>query len=338
MLKTMRCQILLFVIALPLLPVAARDVASETSSRASVSSRMFINASDRWRGSDSADDEGLALELTRFFVNARVDLDSEWSAHITTDVVWTRNDDPSSPWLRYAYLQRRLGDAAVLRLGSAPLPWINAESAQKGYRYVDAGLVSRSGLGTSADYGLHMQGGDGWFNYGLSVVTGGGYKRPRLGRRADVEARFGWTPVESVELAVGGYRGSLARKGVDGRHPPLAQRWNVLTTWTGKRAKVGAQYIRAHNWSGVPCRSHGWSGWSSYQIARTGAVFVRHDHTSPSREPAAPLAERYSQVGVEWKASDYLRVALVGKQMELKSSAHESESNEFGVWGELLFR
>jgi hypothetical protein len=327
------------VAALPLAAIA-RDAPAEAP-RTRVSTQVFINASDLQRDGMTADDEGLALELKRFFINVDHRFNADWSAHVTTDFTWTRNADPSDLWLRGAYLQRRLGDDAVLRLGNAPTPWIAAESRHEGYRYVDGGLISRTGFGTAADYGLHVQGTRGAFNYAASAVTGAGYKRPRVGDRADLELRLGWTPVESVELAIGGYRGTRAQDAGQAPHLHTAQRWNAMATWTGERTRLGAQYFRAGNWDRVTTpgedAARGWSAWAAWQFTPAYAAFARHDRGRESLRLDPTLEERFSQLGVEWKVSKQLKLAVVGKRTEVESATRDAAANEVGVWAQLAF-
>lgn len=329
-------------IAAAVLPLAAAaQDAPADAPRTRVSTKVFINASDLQRDGTTTDDEGLALELKRFFINVDHRFNADWSAHVTTDVTWTRNADPSDLWLRHAYLQRRLGEHAVLRLGNAPTPWIAAESSHEGYRYVDGGLISRTGTGTAADYGVHVQGTRGTLNYAAAVVTGAGYKRPRVGDGADLELRVGWAPLASVELAVGGYRGTLAQDAGYAPHLHTAERWNAMATWTGDRARLGAQYFRADNWDRVTTpaedASRGWSAWTAWQLTPAYAAFARHDRTEESLRLDPTLEERFSQVGVEWEASKQLKLALVGKRTEVESATRDATTNELGVWGQLAF-
>lgn len=115
-------------------PALAVNVAPATD----VSAQIFINASQLDRGDVTSADEDPALDLKRTFITLDHRFNQNWSAQVTTDVQWLRNDDPSDVWLRHAYLQRSFGKGRWLRLGNAPTAWIQQESMREGYRYIDA--------------------------------------------------------------------------------------------------------------------------------------------------------------------------------------------------------
>ncbi len=319
------------------LPLAAAAQQADTT----VSAQIFINASQLDRDGRDTADEGLALDLKRTFITVDHRFNQNWSAQVTTDVQWLRNSDVSDLWLRHAYLQRSFGKGSWLRLGNAPTPWIQQESAREGYRYVDAGLIARTKMGAPADYGMHGQYTRGDFTYAASVVTGGGFQKPRLGRRADIEARVGWVPLKGVELAVGGYRGTRAQDAGERPREHTAQRWNAMASWVGERGRVGAQYFRAENWTRVvkpgSDDQRGWSGWASYQLSPQYALFTRHEETRMSLDIDPRTRERYSMVGVEWKPNKHLRLSAVGKQVRQETAKSRLESHEAGLWAQLAF-
>lgn len=315
----------------------AQDAGPDTR----LSTQIFLNASQLDRSGVDTADEGLAIDLKRTFVTLDHRFNERWSAQITTDVQWNRNSDPTDVWVRHAYLQRSFGKGSWLRLGNAPTPWIAQESAREGYRYVDPGLIARTKMGAPADYGVHGQYRNGDFVYTASVVTGGGFQKPRLGNRADVEARVGWTPVKGVELAAGGYRGTRAQDAGSKPHVHTAQRWNAMASWVGERGRAGAQYFRAEDWTRITRPGsddqRGWSAWSSYQFTPQYGVFARYDETRMSLDIDPITRERYHQLGVEWKPNRHLRLAAVGKRVEQRSAKKAMESNEVGVWAQLAF-
>lgn len=319
------------------LGVLAQDAGPDTK----LSTQIFVNASQLDRvGVDSAD-EGLAIDLKRTFVTLDHRFNDRWSAQITTDVQWNRNSDPTDVWVRHAYLQRSFGKGNWLRLGNAPTPWIAQESAREGFRYVDPGLIARAKMGAPADYGVHAQYSSGPLVYAASVVTGGGFQKPRLGNRADVEARVGWTPVKGVELAAGGYRGTRAQDAGSKPHEHTTQRWNAMASWVGARGRAGAQYFRAEDWTRITKPGsddqRGWSAWSSYQFTPQYGVFARYDETRMSLDIDPITRERYHQLGVEWKPNKHLRLAAVGKRVEQATKLKAMESNEAGVWAQIAF-
>lgn len=322
------------------LVAAEANVDDGTAPRTTMSTQIFLNASDLQR-SGAATDEGTAVELKRFFVNLDHTINEEWSVHVTTDMQWLRNDDPTELWLRHAYLQRRLGSSATLRLGSAATPWIGYVGKRNGFRYVDPDLMSRMGLGNPADWGVHVQGERGQADYAVSVMTGAGYKRPRTGERADVEARFAWAATEQIQFAVGGYNGTRAMDVNDAARLHTAERWNAMASYVDPRFRLGAEYFRSTNWNRVnqlqPDAGRGWAAWTSYRFAPRFSVFARHDRSEMSLRLDPSREDRYSQLGVEWKQSRHLRLALVGKRHTVGSLTSRAEANEAGVWGQLEF-
>lgn len=318
-------------------PALAVNVAPATD----VSAQIFINASQLDRGDVTSADEDPALDLKRTFITLDHRFNQNWSAQVTTDVQWLRNDDPSDVWLRHAYLQRSFGKGRWLRLGNAPTAWIQQESMREGYRYIDAGLIARTKMGAPADYGAHVQYVRGDFTYAASIVTGAGFQRPRLGKRADVEMRLGWTPGKRLELAVGGYRGTRAQ---DAGHKPrehTARRWNAMASWVGERGRIGGQYFHADNWTRVTKPGdddqRGWSAWASHQITPRYALFTRHDMTRMSLDIDPRMQERYHVIGVEWKPNRHLRLAAVGKRVLQEMANVRIESHEAGLWTQLAF-
>jgi hypothetical protein len=331
--------ILAMAIAAGCAPLAA--LAQDSGPDTTLSTQIFTNASQLDRDGVETADEGLAIDLKRTFVTLDHRFNARWSAQITTDVQWNRNSDPTDVWLRHAYLQRGFGNGSWLRLGNAPTPWIAQESAREGFRYVDAGLIARTKMGAPADYGVHGQYRHGPLVYAASVVTGGGFQKPRLGNRADVEARVGWTPLKGVELAAGGYRGTRAQDAGSKPHVHTAQRWNAMASWVGERGRAGAQYFHAEDWTRITKPGsddqRGWSAWSSYQFTPQYGVFARYDETRMSLDIDPITRERYHQLGVEWKPNKHLRLAAVGKRVEQASKQKAMESHEVGVWSQLAF-
>lgn len=308
--------------------------------RTKVSTKLFINASDIQRSGVSTADEGLALELKRFFVNVDHTFSENWSGHLTTDVHWARNSDPTDLFFRYVYLERRLGASHYLRLGSASTPWIGRVAKRNGFRYVDPGVVTRMKLGPAADWGVHVGGDVGEFNYAAAAITGAGFQKPRTGERVDIEARLSWMPSKQLEFAVGGYHGTRAMD-INQPHLHTAERWNAMASYVGKDFRLGAEFFYADNWTRVteisPDAARGWSGWSSYQLTPDFAAFARHDRTEMSRRLDPTREERFSQLGLEWKQSKHLRLSLAGKRTEVSSSTVDATANEVGMWAQVVF-
>lgn len=323
---------------------SARAASELAVGQTRVNGSLFIDASHLDSEVDGvpSDASGTGVDLKRFYFNVEHRFSPAWSARLLTDIQWRRNQDPTDLWLKYAYLQGRFSKAFALRLGTTPMPWSALVNKWSGFRYIDPDLVSRDKVGETADWGVHALGAldaAGSIQYAVSVVTGAGYKQPRLGNGPDVAARIAWLPIENLVLAAGGYEGTRAK---DTQSPALhtARRWSVMAAWAGERWRVGAQYFRSADWTQVmkPQSDHGygWSAWTSVQLTPVVALFARRDWTRPSAELNPHTVDRYTNAGIEWHARPWLRLAAVWKHESLvNGSAHLLDDNEAGIWAQV---
>lgn len=337
------------VFRLPLAGVLALAPVVGVSSSAPDASRfnalMHVHAShlDRWTEGRS-DPVSDGIDLTRLFLDVDLPAGEVWSARLTTDVQWRRGRSPGDPWLRHAYLQRSAGEHAVVRVGSAPLPWAPFAMRWAGYGYVEKGLASRLGFGGAADWGIHLAGdSDSNLAYAVAVVSGGGFQRPRIDAGSpDLEARLAWQPSAPMVVAVGGYRGRRALGG--GRHYAYhtARRWNGLVAFANERVRLGAEFFEARDWKEVRSpqgdRARGWSAWAGLRIAPSWAAFVRKDRAATSTQRDPSRRERYAHLGVEWHVDEALRLAGALKRAQLRSRHQERQRySELGVWAQVAF-
>lgn len=312
-----------------------------------VGGKLFLNVSDldRHVNGTPAGGRGVQADLSRFFVNFDHRFSRTWSLHVTTDVHWMRHTSPTDLWLRYAYVEGEFGKAFKLRLGSAPMPWHGLVNQWYGYRYVEKDLTMRAKVGNPADWGVHALGSlgaQGRVEYAASVVTGAGYKKPRLGNGPDVAARVSFQPTAHTVIGAGGYRGTLAEDAGTRSSLHTAQRWTLMAAYADARWRLGAQWFQARNWGRVirprADRSQGWSAWASMQVTPTVAVFARHDHVRPSDWLDPERRDRYTNAGVEWKVANGLRLAAVWKRERLnRDGVHLQTVDEAGVWAQITF-
>lgn len=333
-------------VAVLLCSAAAQVGATSAGATTHINTTLFGNVSDlRDTGASTKgvtpSHQGLGADLQRFYIDIHHRFDSQWSARVTTDINWLRQQDPTDLWFKYVYLQRDFGPRLTLRFGSAPTPWAEFANKWGGYRYVDKELLTRVKVGSAADWGVHALGHLGRLSYAVSAITGAGFKHPRTGKDVDLEARLAWRLTPHSVFAVGGYRGTRAQdiNGMPHRH--TATRWNTLLAYANGRVRFGAQYFYASNWTRVtavlPDSASGWSSWASFRMTPRTAVFGRYDRSKPSLQLAPVRRDRFGELGVEWLPNRHMRLALVAKHETLLSNTAWHTSNELGVWGMFQF-
>ncbi len=176
-----------------------------------VGGKAFIDFTNIDQTSDGTKQaaSGTGADVKRFYLSVTHDFDKTWSANATTDFNYTSTTSETQLFIKKAYVQAKLSDAFVARLGSADLPWIPFVEDLYGYRYVENVLIDRLKFGTSADWGVHAGGKllDGQFSYAASAVNGNGYKNPTRSQSLDVEGRVAYVPVTGLTIAVGFHSG-----------------------------------------------------------------------------------------------------------------------------------
>lgn len=319
-------------VALCFCGLASVPVQAETN----LSSQLFINASNIQQKDQASDIEGWELDLKRFYLDFSHQFNDKWSAVVTTDVQWRRQQDPTDVWFRHAYVQRKLSDGQLMQLGVAPLPWIDYIARKVGYRYVDPSLTPMNQFAGPTDLGVHYTNKSDDVSYAVSVVTGGGFKKPRVGDSVDVEAYAAWHLAPGLDVAVGGYRGARTQDKDDAPKINTAERFNASINYQTKKMRFGVEYVHNNNWaqvaSPVEDAKSGWGSWANYRYAPKHSVFVRYDTTKPSRRLNPSYEKDYVQLGWDWKVAPYLTLAVVGKRIEESSASFDRESNELGLW------
>lgn len=299
-----------------------------------------LDQRDRVAGTRSSDADA---DLKRLYLDADYAIDPRWSVHATADVNWLRGERDPDLWLKRAYVQRRYGQSGVVRVGADDLPWTALVSQWYGYRYIDALATSLQKIDSAADWGVHVRGALApKFDYALSVVTGGGYKRPSVGDRADVEAQFSYHPSAHTVLALGGYDGQRAEDGDLTALYHTARRIDMLAAYADDTWRLGVRYAYASNWAALhrpgSDRGRSWSAWGSVRVAAHWSLFARYDRLQPSRLQALDQRSRYADAGIEWQPVKRVRLALVAKHNALRRQGREvRSSDEAGLWSELTF-
>lgn len=282
-------------------------------------------------------------DLKRLYLDADYAFDPAWSAHVTTDINWLRGERDPDVWLKHAYVQRQWSDGTRLRVGVDDMPVLSLTSQWYGYRYVDSIATSMQKVDTAADWGVHLKGKlAARLDYAVAVVTGGGYKRPTHGRRADVEALMAWHTSAHTMLALGGFDGQLAAS--DDARPlyHTARRLDLLAGYADDIWRLGMRYSYASNWANLYSvaseRTGSWSAWGSVQVAPQWSVFARYDNAQPTRLREPSRRAVYGNAGVQWQPVKRLRLALAFKRNALRHADGEiRRSNEAGIWSEFSF-
>lgn len=342
---------------------AVNDKASDWESKlqgwwdnTSISGRMYFDVSNIDHDSINLDsggnpvktklpDNGTNFDVKRFYVSVDHKFDDTYSADITTDVTYDSTTKASQIFIKKAYLQAKwFGDAAIVRFGSADMPWIPFVEGLYGYRYVENTLIDRTKFGTSADWGVHILGklADGLFNYQLSAVNGAGYKVIPIGGGAnrskgiDIEGRanVNW---EGFTLGAGFYTGKLGKdvEGVTTYH--TANRWDAIAAYSGEGIRAGFEYFHANDWNNVTTAppnptddSEGWGPFVSYQFMPEFAVFGRYDYVTPNTNTAPKLHDNYYNFGVTWSPAKIVDFSIVYKHDQASNGTIATSNGPIG--------
>ena len=324
-------------------------------SNTSLSGKMyfdFTNINERNSDKGSTDKSGVGLDVQRFYLGVNHKFNDVWSANLTTDFNYASALGQTSVFVKKAYVQGKFDDAAVLRIGSADLPWVPFVESAYGFRYVENTLIDRLKYGTSADWGLHLGGDVGAgkaMNYAVSVINGGGYRNPGRSNSVDFEGRVGFVPFAHMVVAVGGYSGKLGKETASTSDSNTARRGDVLVAYADDRYRIGAEYFSARNWNNVlsPLRdkADGYSLWASVALSDAVSVFARYDNARLSRNLDRRAEDIYYNLGVQYQITRGFKLAGVWKHEDgdrsvttpLPAHAQTVTTNELGVWGEVAF-
>lgn len=334
-------------------------MAAGVTESTTISGKMFADLSnvDLKNNGVESSSNGTGIDVKRFYLGVTHTFDDIWSANVTTDFNYVANDSETQVYIKKAYLQAKLSDAFVARLGSADLPWVPFVEDIYGYRWVENVLIDRLKFGTSADWGVHAGGkmGDGHFAYAASVINGAGYKNPSRSDSMDFEGRVSFMPLDGLTLAVGGYNGKLG-KDVAGAAPTLhtASRVDALVAYVSGPLRVGAEYFDAKDWNQVTTaatdKADGYSVFASYNFTPMWGAFARGDWAKTSKTLAPSLKDKYYNVGLAAHPRKNVDLAFVYKHDEtdgrgvvatsngsIGAAAGTGKYDEFGVWAQVAF-
>ncbi len=333
---------------------------------------------DTATASTDKDPNGFGLDVKRGYFVVNHTFDDVWSANLTTDFNFASYKDActvtggapgetcavttTTPetqlFIKKIYVQGKFDDLAIMRVGSADMPWIPYAESVYGYRFVENTLIDRTigGVGTSygnsADWGVNLNGKNDSVNYSASLVNGGGYKNPSRSKGMDFEGRVAFTPLDgSLIIALGAYTG---KRGLDTEATPAVNtvsRSDVLVAWKNSGLTVGLEWFDASKWTNVLTASgkptddaSGESLFASYDFPGTPySVFGRYDDVKPLKTTDSTMEDKYYNAGFAWKTGSNITWALAYKSdkvtdnLKLLSSADDLKTQEFGIWAQIKY-
>jgi hypothetical protein len=337
---------------------------------------------------------GVHFDIKRFYLIFDHKFNDVWSADLTTDATFDTSQcnspvattvagatatstcastgaTTSSLYIKKAYVQGKFDDLAIVRLGSADMPWIPFMENVYGYRFVENTLIDRLKYGNSADWGAFLSGSTGsdfQFEYSLAAVNGAGYKKPAFGigtnrsKGMDFEGRVDikW---EGLIAAVGGYDGKLGKDLGAGTTHGDATRFDATLAYVANGFHVGVEYFSDHNYDSVATSStkmdpagdlvsdsgDGYSGFAAYQFDPSWSVFGRYDWDKPKKNVfySPKLTNEYYNIGVDYTAVKGVDLSLVYKHDTAKNGSVSDSNgtigpqtgayNEIGLFGQFSF-
>ena len=297
---------------------------------------------------------GTGFDVKRFYLSVDHQFNEVWSADITTDAQFSSSTTAGSGavtevFIKKLYLQAKIDDAFVVHAGSYTLPWAPFVESLYGYRWVEKTATDRLGFANTADWGVNASGkfGDNVVSYSASVVNGAGHKNPTRTKDVDFEGRVGVSPLSWLTLGAGFYNGHLGQitAANEGFARNTATRYDVVAGVNVSGLRVGAEYFNAKNYKSaslktgvlggpggvvvapdattavVSDKADGFSGWASYAFAEQFSVFGRYDQSKLSKEVVAGLKDTYFHLGVGYKPTKGVDLAVVYKHEKVEDGA-----------------
>lgn len=278
---------------------------------------------------------GTGFDIKRFYLGVDHKFNDVFSANLTTDFQYSSAISATELYIKKAYLQAKINDALVVRLGSTDLPWVPYAEDIYGYRYVENTLIDRDKFGTSADWGVHASGKlpGGIFSYAVSVIDGAGYKAPLRSKGMDVEGRLS-AKVDNFNFAIGGYSGKLGKDTQGAVTQHTATRFNALAAYVAPKYRAGVEYFTAKNWNNVTTvasdSADGYSVFGGYSLTDTISVFGRYDWVKPNKDTVSGKKDEYFNMGVSYSPTKIVDLSLVYKRDQIDHGALSTSNGTIG--------
>ena len=344
--------------ALAIAAVSATAAAYAQDETTTIGGRIFADFSNIDQTSNGVGQpaNGTGVDVKRFYFIASHSFDKTWLVNLTTDFNYVGNDGETNLFVKKAYVQGKVSDALIGRLGAADTPWIPYVEDLYGYRYVEQVITDRLKFGTSSDWGINANGKtmNSKVNYSISVVNGGGYKNPTRSDSLDTEGRIGFVPFDGFTISLGYYSGKLG-KDIQGSTTPAihtAQREDALITYVKKGVRVGLEWFNADNWnqvtSAVKDSADGYSVWASWDFSPKYGIFARTDSANLSKKVNTQLDDTYYNIGFAIHARKNVDFSIVYKDEKIEhgtwstgngviGGSNEGKYQEIGLWALMQF-
>jgi hypothetical protein len=328
--------------ALAIAAVSAATTAYAQDESTTIGGRLFIDMTDVSLKNNGVSQpaSGYGVDVKRGYLIVNHTFDKTWAANVTTDFNYVANDSETQVYIKKAYVQGKVSDALVGRLGSADTPWVPFVEDIYGYRYVELEIIDRLKFGTSADWGLNAAGKttNSKLNYSVSLLNGNGYKNPTRSNGMDTEARIGFVPIEGLTLALGFYSGKLG-KDIDTAPPTLhtANRETALVAYNKKALRLGLEYFSTDNWNNVLTAAKdsadGFSAWFSYDFTPKFGILARADDSKLSKKLNPALEDKYYNLGIALHPRKNVDFAIVYKDEKVDGGSWNTGNGVIGVAG-----
>ncbi len=285
---------------------------------------------------------GSGFDVKRGYLTLDTAFNDNWSVRFRTDFNYKSQVSETVVYIKNLYAQRTFDDGLKLRIGVADMPWIPHMEDLYRYRYVQNVLVDEYHVGNSADWGLHLLGGQGRLNWQVSLVSGGGYKHPGRSKGLDLAGRVDFNAVGGLHLLLGGYTG---KRGKDTQTAPAnhtASRYDVAAVYENKGWNAGLSYFYTNDWNNVTTvnttSADGYSVFGSYNFTPVWSVFARYDYVKPCTDLTAAMnatcysgtQSTYYNAGIQYIASKQIRFALVYKYNKVENGTLATANGTIG--------
>lgn len=242
----------------------------------------------------TTDDAANGFHVSRAYLYLVDKVDDNITARITLDSQTAPKAAPSV-FLKHAYIDYKLNDAATIEGGIGGTPWVSFVEKLWGYRYLGstaniAGKVfaDKNGLLSSADGGVSVLGTVGAINYHVGAYNGEGYGGVANGGGLKIAGRLGYEDASGLGVAAY-YDTESKRLGTLNYNPT---RMIGLVYYKQPAFTIGGEYLTASDFSGtaavtgVPTTA--WADGNGFSVFANGLVtenirlFARYDSATPN--------------------------------------------------------